>query len=58
MNLSPRRKVTEVTDRIKAEVVKAGDAVQAAIAIACIALVVAVVALVMGVRRAGLGSAS
>ncbi len=50
MNLSPRKKVTEVTDHIKAEVSKAGEAVQAAIAIAVVALVVAVVALVMGMR--------
>jgi hypothetical protein len=49
--LSPRRKVTEVTDRIKTEVSKAGEAVQAAIGIAVLALVVAVVALVIGVRH-------
>jgi hypothetical protein len=45
-----RRKASEVADRIKAEVTKAGDAVQAAIALAVIALVVAVIALVTGIR--------
>jgi lipopolysaccharide/colanic/teichoic acid biosynthesis glycosyltransferase len=47
---SPRKKAAEVADRIKAEVARAGDAVQAAIAIAVLALVIAVVALVTGLR--------
>lgn len=45
-----RKKAAEVADRIKTEVSKAGDAVQAAIGIAVLALIVAVVALVIGVR--------
>lgn len=45
-----RQKATEVADRIKTEVSKAGDAVQAAIAVSVLALVVAVIALVIGVR--------
>lgn len=48
--LSPRKKVTEVTDRIKAEVGKAGDAVRAALAVSVLALVISVIALVIGAR--------
>ncbi len=45
-----RQKAAEVADRIKAEVSKASEAVQAAIAISVLALVLAIVALVIGVR--------
>lgn len=45
-----RQKAAEVADKIKAEVGKAGEAVQAAIAISVIALVLAVIALVIGIR--------
>ena len=45
-----RKRATEVADKIKAEVGKAGQYVTAAICIAALALVVAVAALVMGVR--------
>lgn len=45
-----RRKAAEVADKIRTEVTKASDAVQAAIGLAVLALVVAVVALVIGVR--------
>jgi hypothetical protein len=47
-----RKKATEVADRFKAEIGKAGDAVRAAIGIAVLALAVAVVALLIGARRA------
>lgn len=46
------KKAAEVADTFKREVAKAGQAVQAAIGIAVLALVVAVVALVVGARRA------
>lgn len=45
-----RKTAAEVADRIKAEVSKAGDAVRTAIALSVAALVLAVIALVIGVR--------
>lgn len=45
-----RKSVAEVADKIKAEVGKAGQYVTAAIVISAIALVVAVVALALGMR--------
>jgi len=46
------KKTTEVADRIKEEVTKAGSTVTAIGVIAVLALVVAVAALVVGVRSA------
>lgn len=45
-----RRRAAEVADKIKTEVGRAGQYVTAAICIAAMALVVAVVALVTGMR--------
>jgi hypothetical protein len=47
-----RTKASEVADKIKTEVGKAGQYVTAAIVVAALALVVAVAALVIGVRGA------
>lgn len=51
-----RKKATEVADRFKTEIARAGDAVRAAIGIAVLALAVAVFALVIGARHARQGS--
>ena len=48
--INARKKAAEVADKIKAEVGKAGQYVAAAVGIATLALLIAVAALVIGVK--------